>query len=562
MALDDGRSRIKSGMTNWEIELRKFPSALTLAFFATAALATPVLAAPPKLIIAISVDQFSADLFDEYRPTFTSGLARFAAGTAFHNGYQGHAATETCPGHSTILTGDRPARTGVIANNWIDQSIARDDKTVYCAEDERVPGSNSNKYTVSPIHLKVPTLGERMKLMWPASRTVAVSGKDRAAVMMSGQRPDQRWYWANDHFATDLKDRPVPAIVPRINTIVAAALAAELPPLETTPSCQAKAAPIAVGDSDETVGSGLFHRNANDQAAFRASPELDGDTLALAAALVAEMKLGRGTAPDLLAISLSATDYVGHTYGTEGQEMCLNLASLDRELGDFEAVLDRSGIDYAVVLTADHGGLDLPERKRLAGDTAAARVDPDLSPGTVGLRIVSKLGLPGFGLVGDSPYGDMYVDASLSPANRRKVLTAAMAAYRANPQVEAVFSHGELGATPLPTTTPDRWTLIERAHASFDAQRSGDFIVLLRRDVTPIIDTSKYVATHGSAWDYDRRVPILFWRSGMSAVASDAPIETIDIMPTLAAWLGLPVAAGAIDGNCLLGVSGVTCPPR
>lgn len=420
--------------------------------------------------------------------------------------------------------------------------------------------SSSDKYTVSPAHLKVPTLGERMKQTWPTSRTVAVSGKDRAAVMMSGQRPDERWYWVNDHFATDLTDHPVPAVVPRINRVVTAALARERPPFETTPLCQGKAAPVAV--DDKTVGSGLFHRNANDQAAFRASPELDGDTLAMAAALVDEMKLGRGPAPDLLAISLSATDYVGHTFGTEGQEMCLNLASLDRELGDFEAVLDRSGIDYAVVLTADHGGLDLPERKRLAGDAAAARVGPDLSPGTVGLKIVNKLGLPGFGLVGDSPFGDMYVDASLSPAERLKVLTAAIAAYRASPQVEAVFSHVELATTPLPTTTPDRWTLIERARASFDAQRSGDFVVLLRRDVTPIIDTSKYVATHGSAWDYDRRVPILFWRAGMPAVASDAPIETVDIMPPLAAWLGMPVAAGAIDGKCLLGVPGVTCPPR
>ena len=77
----------------------------------------------PKLLVVISVDQFSADLFDEYRPHFTGGLARLATGTVFHNGYQSHAATETCPGHSTILTGDHPARTGIIANIWIDQSV-------------------------------------------------------------------------------------------------------------------------------------------------------------------------------------------------------------------------------------------------------------------------------------------------------------------------------------------------------------------------------------------------------------------------------------------------------
>ena len=133
-------------------------------------LATPALAAPPRLVITISVDQFSSDLFDEYRSSFTGGFARLASGAVFHNGYQGHAATETCPGHSTILTGDRPARTGIIANNWFDLTQARSDKGVYCAEDERVAGSSTSHYTVSPLHLRVPTLGERLKKVSPARR--------------------------------------------------------------------------------------------------------------------------------------------------------------------------------------------------------------------------------------------------------------------------------------------------------------------------------------------------------------------------------------------------------
>src|SRR3954463_11920212 len=98
---------------------------------------TPVAPLPPgapKLLVVISVDQFSADLFDEYRPQFTGGLARLASGAGFRNGYQSHAATETCPGHSTILTGDHPSRTGIIANSWVDQSVQRADKTIYCAE--------------------------------------------------------------------------------------------------------------------------------------------------------------------------------------------------------------------------------------------------------------------------------------------------------------------------------------------------------------------------------------------------------------------------------------------
>src|SRR3954465_1041980 len=132
------------------------------AIFASASSAQPQ-PTPPKLLVVISVDQFSADLFDEYRPQFTGGLARLASGTVFRNGYQSHAATETCPGHSTILTGDHPSRTGIIANSWVDQSVQRADKTIYCAEDERVPGSSSLHYTVSPDHLLATTLGERLK---------------------------------------------------------------------------------------------------------------------------------------------------------------------------------------------------------------------------------------------------------------------------------------------------------------------------------------------------------------------------------------------------------------
>src|SRR5437660_3189556 len=144
--------------------MRKFILAAAAAFLAIPAAAQT--AAPPKLLVVISVDQFSANLFDEYRPQFSGGFARLASGTVFRNGYQSHAATETCPGHSTILTGDHPSRTGIIGNIWFDQSIARADKNVYCAEDERAPGTSSSAYKVSPDHLLVPTLGELMKARW------------------------------------------------------------------------------------------------------------------------------------------------------------------------------------------------------------------------------------------------------------------------------------------------------------------------------------------------------------------------------------------------------------
>jgi predicted AlkP superfamily pyrophosphatase or phosphodiesterase len=537
--------------------MRKFLLAAAAAFLAVPAAAQQP--PPPKLLVVFSVDQFSADLFDEYRPHFTAGLARLASGTVFDKAYQSHASTETCPGHSTILTGDHPARTGIIGNSWFDQSIAREDKWVYCAEDETAPGTSSTHYKASPDHLMVPTLGDLMKARWPQSRNVAVSGKDRAAVMMSGHKADQRWYWVGKQFTTDLASAPVPRVVPKVNAAIAAALAQPRPPLQPTPYCQSKARAIPVEGGGKPVGAGQFARASGDADALRASPEMDGDTLALAAGLVDEMQLGRGPAPDVLSVSLSATDYVGHTYGTEGEEMCLQLTELDREIGDFLALLDSRGIDYAVALTADHGGNDIPERERLAGVADAARADPGLTANVMGQKLTAELGIRGPGLRGSNS-GDIYIDRSLSPADQKRLLDAAVAAYRAQPQVEAVFTAAEIAAVPKPTSPPDQLSLLDRVRESYYPGRSGDFYVVLKKDITPIADTSHgFVATHGSPWDYDRRVPMLFWRPGFRGATVQAPAETVDIMPTLAALIGLPVAAGSVDGHCLDGTPAF-CP--
>ena len=545
--------------------MRSLISALLLATLPAAACAQP--SAPPhlapgapQLVIVLAIDGFSADLFDEYRPLFFGGLGRLARGTVFRNGYQGHAATETCPGHSTMLTGLRPARTGIIANYWTDQSLTRSDKSVYCAEDVRVPGSSSSAYTVSAVQLKGETLGERLKSSWPGSRNVAVAGKDRAAVMMGGKRVDQRWYWDGKRFSSGVR-AAIPQSVTRANAAVSALIAAPQPPLEAPALCSDKALAVAIEGGGKPVGAGRFARTAGDGNAFRASPAFDGAVLALAAGLIQEMQLGRRASPDLLSIGLSATDYVGHSFGVRGQEMCLQLLSLDRDLGDFFQLLDRSGLNYAVALTADHGFEDIPERLRQQEVKTAVRVDPALEASDIGKKIAAKLGLSGPVLIGDF-FGDIYVDRALKPADRARALREAVAIYTAHPQVQSVLTSEQLRQTALPTTGPDRWTPIERARASFDLERSGDLVVLLRPHVTPIPDTTRYIATHGSPWDYDRRVPILFWRPAMPAANRNDTIETVDIMPTLAAMLGLRVDSASIDGACLTGIQGVTCPPR
>ena len=523
--------------------------------------------ARPHLIIAIAVDQFSADLFAEYRPLFRGGFARLAGGAVFPSGFQAHGATETCPGHSTILTGDLPYRTGIIANNWIDQSVARDDKRVYCAEDPTVAGTSSasGQYSPSVGYLRVPTLGDLMKRADPRTRVVAVSGKDRAAIMMGGHDADAIIWMTPTGFAS-FRGVPLADDVVRINTAVATNLARARPALDVPQQCASRDRAVDVGGG-HSVGTGHLDRAAGDYRHFLASPEVDGVTLAAAAALRATRHLGEGPQTDLLAISLSATDYVGHTYGTEGVEMCLQLTAIDRELGDFLDRMDATGVDYVVTLTADHGGHDLPERNREDALPVASRLDRGVSATAVSERLRADLHIttPGPLLLADGPFGDYYISRALSAADRARVTDAAVRMLSAFPQVDHVYRGSEVAATPVSTRSPEQWSVLERLRASYDAARSGDLLVVLRDRVTPIPDgSSGYVATHGSVWDYDRRVPILFWRRGMVPFEQPNPVRTIDIMPTLAALIGLPIAAGSIDGRCLdlIAGAGDSCRAR
>ena len=394
--------------------------------------------APPKLLVVISVDQFSADLFAEYRRQYAAGFARLLTGAVFPSAYQGHAATETCPGHSTILSGDRPAHTGIIANDWTDFAAPRDDKTVYCAEDESVPGSSSRNYTVSDKHLKVPTLGEWMKLADPHSRVVSVAGKDRAAVMMGGHKIDELWYWWDKAKAfQSYAGRAMPPVVAKMNESVAARLAEPQPPMDLPDYCKSHERAYPIGTA--TTGSGRFARPAGDTAKFKASPEFDESVLALAAGLATEMKLGQGASTDLLIVGASATDYIGHGNGNGGTEMCLQMFALDQSLGKLFAVLDSTGVDYAVVLAADHGATDIPERSRDRGAPDAARVDPRLNATEIGKAVQAELKLPVQPLSGGS-FGDIYIDPKLTKAQHAAVQAAAMRRFEAHPQVYAVFT--------------------------------------------------------------------------------------------------------------------------
>lgn len=506
---------------------------------------------PPRLVVAISVDQFSGDLFAQYRQHFAYGLKRLIQGAVFPSGFQSHAATQTCPGHSTLLTGARPARTGIIANMWFDPGIARADKRIYCSEDVTNPASTSASPVVSARMLKVPTLGDRLKAASPASRNVAVSAKDRAVVMMGGRSIDAGYWWKGDGFVT-FADRELSPSVQAENDDVARMIASGGRPYPVPDWCQQRDRAVALGQ--RSVGRGRFAVEKDDAVAFRLSPRLDNATADLALRLVDEMDLGQGPVADMLSISLSANDYIGHAFGTEGLEMCIQMAELDKIIGRILARLDTLDIDYVVVLSADHGGFDVPERLVQQALPGATRADPGLMPDRLAKAVTARSRITTTGplLYADGPSGDFYVTDALGSADKARVARAAAEILREHPQVAAVFTGQELVETPMPSGSPQDWTLKERARASFDAERSGDFVVLLDRDVVPVPDPERgAAATHGSPWDYDRRVPILFWRKGLTGFEQPSPVETVDIAPTLAAVLGLATPEGAFDGRCL-----------
>jgi hypothetical protein len=213
------------------------------------------------------------------------------------------------------------------------------------------------------------------------------------------------------------------------------------------------------------------------------------------------------------------------------------------------------------VLTADHGGNDIPEREIDAGLPAAQRAKVMLAPMIAGKEIAAKLGIAKPVLFGDIPNGDVYIARDLTPAQHKAVEAAAIAYYKAAPQVAEVFTQAQILATPSPKGLPEKWSLIERARASYKIGRSGELVVFLKPRVTPIPDPTKgFVATHGSPYDYDRRVPILFWRKGMTGFEHTGSVETVDIAPTLAHQIALPLTAPKVDGRCLdLAAGGAPC---
>lgn len=503
---------------------------------------------PPKLVVAIAVDQLSANLFEEWRPRFRHGLKRLASGIVYPSGYQSHAATETCPGHSTLLTGRHPNKTGIVGNTMRDE---RTGASVYCLQDSSVVLAHDKAASpVGPRRLMVDTLGEWLKAASPASRVVAVSGKDRGAITMAGHRPDGVFWLAPGYGFTTYADPsadPAAALAPVADLNRKIAGNWQHPPAwsYTHPDCRAAESNWTI--SGKPFASRLPPEGSTGLRGMMQSPLNDEMTLAAAQHLVEHFKLGRGPATDLLTVSFSGTDAIGHAYGSRGPEMCEQMYRLDAAIGKLLTDLDRLKVSYLVVLSADHGGSDHAERLAQQG-YPARRVDGSAILKRLNEAVMAKTGTTAPPFTGsiDEPA----LAPAIAPADRDRVLAAAKQALATESDVAEVFTLDEVLATEIPRgKAPDELTLRERFAESAYRGRSGDLLVALQPYVSSPGMPGAYVAGHGSPWNYDRRVPIVFWWNGAPAETRYLPIETVDIAPTLAAVLRL-VAPADVDGRC------------
>ncbi|WP_087141017.1 alkaline phosphatase family protein [Brevundimonas diminuta] len=547
------RSRLLASALGLTLGLVAMSGAAQAAETTAPALAPAAERPTPSLIVTVVVDQLSANLFNQYRSQFTGGLKTLAdQGMVSINGYQTHGVTVTCAGHSTVLTGAHPARSGIPANDWIDTTTGQETYCLAAPQNTLAHGKNTDNGPVGPGQLSASTLGDWLKAVSPESRVYGVSGKDRGAINLAGHKGDGA-FWLTDNFGFTTYVEPGQSAEARLAPV--AALNARMIDRFTrqAPSWTYSNAACRRLEGQWTIAGQTFDSKVP-PANFRLdnSPILDELTIEGAIELMDRQQLGRRGVTDMLGVSLSATDRIGHSYGTQGPEMCEQMLRLDAALGAFLDKLSTVPGGAIVVLTADHGGSDFPERTAVEGYPNAGRVDRTLQP-RVNAALKARFGLDADPVV-SSAGGFVIVDKdrkSLPEPLRSQVLAAALELLNAEPQVALAVARDELLAEPAPNSiNPEDLNVRERLRLSAVAGRSPDILRAWQPGLTGQGRVGGAISSHGSPWDYDRRVPIVFWWPGAEGQERFLPMRTIDIAPTLANLIGVTPDA-PIDGRCM-----------
>ncbi|WGM31970.1 alkaline phosphatase family protein [Brevundimonas sp. NIBR11] len=521
--------------------------------------------ARPALVVTIVIDQFSSNLFNQYRGRFTGGLRTLIdGGLVYANGYQAQGITKTCPGHATVLSGAYPTTVGIPSNEWIDPVTGLE---VYCLaapQNTLADGGEGENGRVGPDNIRVTMLPDWLKAVSPQSRVYAVSGKDRGAINLAGHTPDGA-FWIQEGFGLTTYLEPGQtaearlAPVTEFNTAYRARYAADPVGRWTYQHdfCRTLKGESSLYGDVLHVDLPPEHYNLED------SPALDETTLLAATDLLERQQLGRRGVTDMLGVSLSGTDKIGHAYGTQGPEMCEQLLRMDEALGVFLDKVAAVPGGAIVVLTADHGGSDSPERMAERG-APAGRNDRDMLP-RINRTLQAEFGLM-YAPLQSGLTGLIVADAShvlLPPAQRAPIVARAVALLNAEPTVSLAVATDDLLADPMPgrDVEPEALTVRERLRLSAVADSGADIMIAYGPYLTGHTRPGGAIASHGSVWDYDRRVPIVFWRPNGQGQERFWQIRTVDIAPSLANLMGLK-SVDTVDGRCLdLRVYGASdCP--
>jgi predicted AlkP superfamily pyrophosphatase or phosphodiesterase len=483
-----------------------------------AAMALAAAPRKPKLVLAIVVDQFRYDYLTRFRNDYTAGFdTLLKTGAVFTSANLDHFPTVTAIGHSTFLSGATPSESGIIGNDWY---VRKENHVVTSVSDPSTGLLGGKGEGSSPHRLLVSTVGDELKIAnGGKSRVIGISLKDRAAILPSGHMANGA-YWFDSETG---------------GFVSSTYYFKELPPWVKDYD-QGHPADKYAGAKwlDHTMPANPKQLYT----ALEASPFGNELIESFAERALEAEQLGKHEAPDVLTVSFSSNDYVGHRVGPDSPDVHEMAVRTDQALGQlFQAVDRQVGMaNVLVVLTADHGVAPLPEvnvgRKMPGGRIAQATFTRAVEQALNGRFGEAKWIL-------NSAEGEFYLDQSLitgKKLDRAEVERVAAEALMAVPHVFRVYTGEQL------LNGVSRDPVGRRVANGFYPSRSADLEVLLE----PYWIFSQSGASHGTAFSYDTHVPLIFMGPGIKAGQYSESIALNDVAPTLAAILEVETPAGSV----------------
>ncbi len=495
----------------------------------------------PKLLVLLVVDGLPQRQVMDYRDQLgADGFARFfKQGTTYTNAHYGHAFTVTAAGHAAMLSGAYSHRSGIIGNTWRDPQTGAE---VYCTSDTSATYiGNATKPLdgTSPKNLRAEMLGDVFKGLDARSKVIAVSGKDRGAILPAGKLGTAYMYMGGSgEFASTTHYMPQhPGWVNAFNQSKLAdtyfnrvwqPLLPEAAYSRSLPDGQAWYAPG--GALPKTFSDAANKPNAKFYTSLLPSPYVDEMTLAFAKAALEGEQLGADDAPDVLSVSLSGHDYVNHAYGAESRLSHDHFLQLDRMLEGFFKHLDAKvgAGNYVAVLTADHGFMPTPEHLAQLGKPSG-RIDPRKFLERINTAVQAKFG-EGKWVHGFSGSGILLNRSLIKDKQQDAQAMAQLVAQTLlkEPGITAAYT-----AQDLTGTSRAQEPLFAAMRKSWHPEVSGEVQYAVRDGW--MFSTGNTGTTHGSPYTYDTHVPILaYGPAWFKPTQVDAAVQVADIAPTLA----------------------------